>query len=303
MTDIKLIATDIDGTLFNSAHELSARAETALKAAMEKGVHIVLATGKTAASSRELVKRLNLTTPGIYSQGTAIHDADGSVRHQLTIAPDIARQIITFAEDRGFTVAVYSGTRVLMRKLNGVEKELTIHHEPLPEAVGALQNVLDEFPVNKIIIFNRSEGQTLASLRWQLNAQINDGISMVKVIQLEILPAGASKGAALRTILKELKLTPDQVLAIGDADNDIEMVQFAGIGVAVANATPKLKEVANHVLSSNDDDGVAEAIERFVLKIEAKPVVADVAPVPAAPVPAADEKPAVETPLKSEGTP
>ncbi len=298
MTDIKLIVVDIDGTLFNSNHEISPRTETALKAAIEKGVQIVLATGKTIASSRELVKRLNLNTHGIYSQGTAIHHADGSVHSQQTLSPDIARQIITFAEDRGFTVALYSGTRVLMRKLNGEEKILTVHHEPTPEAVGALQNVLDEFPVNKIIIFNKTEGQTLASLRWQLNAQVNGAVDMVMVLQLEILPAGASKGAALKTLLKDLKIPSEQVMAIGDGDNDVEMIQLAGIGVAVGNATPRLKAVANHVVSGNDEDGVAEAIERFVLKIESQHVVVAVNPSPVA-----QEKPAVETPAQSEGTP
>jgi Cof subfamily protein (haloacid dehalogenase superfamily) len=302
MTDIKLIVLDIDGTLLNNAHELTPRTETALKAAMEKGVQVVLATGKTIASSRDLVKRLNITTPGIYSQGTSIHEADGSLRHQQTLSADVVRQLITFAEDRGFTVAIYSGTRVIMRRLTGIEKTLTDHHEPEPEVAGALQNILDETPVNKLIVFNRGEGQTLPSLRWQINAQINGAVSMVIVAgHLEILPAGSSKGAGVKSVLKDLKVPAEQVMAVGDGDNDIEMLQLVGIGVAVENATPKLKEVAKYVVASNDADGVAEAIERFVLNIETKSVPITVATT-AETHSAKTEKPA-ETPAQNEGAP
>jgi HAD superfamily hydrolase (TIGR01484 family) len=278
MTDIKLIVLDIDGTLLNNAHELTPRTETALKAAMEKGIQIVLATGKTVASARDLVKRLNLTTPGVYVQGTSVHDAGGNVTHQQTLSADVARQLITFAEDRGFTVAIYSGSRVIMRRLTGLEKTLTEHHEPEPEAAGALQNILDETPVNKLIVFNRGEGH------------------------LEILPAGASKGAGVKSVLRDLKVPTEQVMAVGDGDNDIEMLQLVGVGVAVENATPKLKEVAKHVVASNDADGVAEAIERFVLNIEPKPVTIAVATTAEADA-AKAEKPVVEPPKQNKGAP
>lgn len=272
MTDIRLIAIDIDGTLLTPTHELSPRTETALKKAQEQGVLVILATGKTPFSAREFVTRLSLRTPGIYVQGTAIYDADGTPRHQQGLSADLARQIITFAEDRGFHVALYSGAKVLMRKLSGHEKMLTSRHEPLPEVVGPLQNLLDEFPVSKLIIFQNPEGQKLPSLRWQINAQVNGAVSMVMVEdQLEVLPPGVSKGAALKTLLRELKIPAEQVLAIGDHDNDLEMLQLAGISVAMGNATPKIKQAAKHIVASNAEDGVAEALERFVLKTEVQP--------------------------------
>jgi hypothetical protein len=82
---------------------------------------------------------------------------------------------------------------------------------------------------------------------------------------LEVLPPNGSKGDALRVLLDELNIPAEQVMALGDGENDIEMLQLAGIGVAVGNASPLLKAVADQVVASNDDDGVAEAIERFVL--------------------------------------
>jgi hydroxymethylpyrimidine pyrophosphatase-like HAD family hydrolase len=88
---------------------------------------------------------------------------------------------------------------------------------------------------------------------------------------MEVMPHGASKGTALKMLLNEMNLTPDKVMALGDGENDIEMIQLAGIGIAVENAAQKVKDAANHVVATNDEDGVADAIERFVLKTAPEP--------------------------------
>jgi Cof subfamily protein (haloacid dehalogenase superfamily) len=265
-----LIAIDVDGTLLNSQHGLSTRNEQALRAASEQGVHIVFATGKTFHSTVEIVKKLNLNAPGIYMQGTATYNHDGAIRRQFTLKPAVLRQAITFAEDRGFDVALYSGNRILARSVNNRLRELTTYyHEPLPEPVGPLQNILDTTPFNKMIFVKAGETRQITALRWQLSMQINGSARVVQAgvpDHMEMLPTGASKGAALKMLLKDLGIPTEQAMAIGDAENDIEMIEVAGMGVAVNNAAQAVKDVAQHVVASNDDDGVAEAIERFVLK-------------------------------------
>jgi hydroxymethylpyrimidine pyrophosphatase-like HAD family hydrolase len=107
------------------------------------------------------------------------------------------------------------------------------------------------------------------ALRWQLSMQIDGAARIMQAgvsEMLEVLPKGGSKGAALRTLLKDLKLSPEQVMAVGDGENDIEMLRLAGVGVAVSNAQSILKEAADHVTTASYGDGVAEAIEQFVLK-------------------------------------
>jgi Cof subfamily protein (haloacid dehalogenase superfamily) len=283
---IKLIAVDLDGTLLNSQHLLTERTEKTLKAAIEKGLEVVLATGKTHASAREIIQKLNLKSLGIYLQGLAIYDGDGHIRHQQTLDLNLARQVITFAEDRGFPVAAYCGDRILVRRIVKLVDELIKYQEPMPEAVGPLQNILDAMPVNKLIAIG--DPHRIKSLRWQLSMQLNGSVRLMQthlVEMLEILPPGASKGAALKVVLKDSGVGAHEVLAIGDAENDVEMIQLAGIGVAVGNADAKAKEAADYVVASNDEDGVAEAVERFVLGIdkakeeapkEAKPVEAKV---------------------------
>ncbi len=265
--EIKVIAVDIDGTLLNSKHELTTRVEKALRAAVDKDVRVVLTTGKTRVSANWLVERLGLTTPGVFLQGLAIYEPDGTVRYQQTLDVGLARQVITFAEDRGFTVVVYSGPNLLMHIEHPIGETLAKdYHEPKAEVIGPLQNVLGELPVNKLVLHGPEK--RIKALRWQLSMQLNGAATLVQAqvpTMLEVLPPGASKGAALKRLLKDMGVSPENVLAIGDGENDISMVELAGLGVAVGNGHDGLKESADHVVASNDDDGVAEALERFVL--------------------------------------
>lgn len=266
---IKLVAIDLDGTLLNSQHEMTERTESVLKAAMASGVKILIATGKTFMSSRHLVKRLGTTTPGIYNQGTITFNSDGSIHSQHVIDKALARQVITYVEDRGYIIGVYTGSRILVRKMTQRMEELTTYfHEPLPEEVGPLQNILDTTPVNKIIMFYPHDPRRVMALRWQLSMQIGGGARLLSAgipDELELLPTGASKGSALKVLLKEMGIAASQVMAIGDGENDLEMLELAGIGVAMGNANDHIKSVANVTTKSNDEDGVAAAVEQYVL--------------------------------------
>lgn len=272
---IDLIVVDLDGTLLNSQHQMSERNEKALRAATDKGIKVVIATGKTRSSSEGVVSRLGLTTPGIYLQGLAIHRPDGSVSFQAELDPTIARQVITFAEDRGFTMLVYSGTKILARSVTSYMEEFArTYHEPVAEAVGPLQNILGVLPVHKMIAVKMGEPKRIKALRWQLEMQLDGKARLTQAAipdMLEILPPNASKGRALKALLKEIGVAAEKIMVIGDAENDIEMVEMAGIGVAVGNGDPRLKEVADYVVASNDQDGVAEAIEKFILDESQKP--------------------------------
>jgi Cof subfamily protein (haloacid dehalogenase superfamily) len=268
---IKLIVTDLDGTLLNSQHALSERNLQAINAARAQGIQVVLATGKTRGSALSVLEKLNLDTPGIFVQGLVTHAADGSIRQQLTLDPAVARQVITFAEDRGFALMAYSGTRLLVRQRNHDTDLFLEYGEPEPEIVGPLQNILDTTPINKIAAVHRADPRRITALRWQLNMQLNGTARLMQAgvaATVEILPKNGSKATALKALFKELKIAPAQVLAIGDGENDIEMLQTAGIGVAVKNAHANVQGAADHVVASNDEDGVAEAIERFALTKE-----------------------------------
>ncbi len=262
---IRLIALDLDGTLLDSQHRLSARNERALKQAMAWGAQVILATGKTRAAAAGTIARLGLTTPGVYLQGLVIYNGDGTIRHQQTLAVEVARQVIDFAEREGHPLLVYSGARILTAARNAWTDDVARYHEPLPEAVGSLHGVVDGVPINKLILL--AEAAQVPAMRARLSARLDGQATLVQALpdMLEVLPPGASKGAGVRWLLDELGIAPRHVLAIGDAENDIEMLRLAGIGVAVGNAPPQVRQAADFVVASNDEDGVAEAVERFVL--------------------------------------
>lgn len=291
---IELIVVDLDGTLLNSEHKMTEKSERALKAAMEKGARVVIATGKTRYAAREIIERLNLDTPGIYVQGLTIYTPEGTVKQQWTLDPAVARQVITFCEDRGFDMMAYSGDRLLIKQPYKLADELNAkYHEPAPEAIGPLQNILDDMPINKLIAVRPGDFRKITALRWQLGMQLDGRGRLVQAMikdMLEILPPAGSKGTALKAVLKDMGIKPENVLAIGDGENDIEMLQLAGVAVAVGNADERLKAVADHVVASNDAEGVAEAIERFVLggKLDAPPAAATPATLTDPEIPAAD---------------
>jgi len=264
---IRAVAIDVDGTLLTSQHTLSPRTETALRAVIKQGIEVILATGKTRNAGQWLIDKLGLKSPGIYLQGLYIVAADGTVLHQQTLSPSVARQVITYAEDRGFTLVAYSGMKILTRVASQeAEKVTKKYHEPVPEAVGALQNILGDVPIHKLLAVG--DPRQIAALRWQLGVQLGGAARLMQAglpNMLEILPPGSSKAVGLRRVLKDLKIDPAETLAIGDAENDIEMIELAGIGVAMGNAAPNVKAVADHITASNDEDGVALVLETHVL--------------------------------------
>jgi Cof subfamily protein (haloacid dehalogenase superfamily) len=262
---IDYIAIDVDDTLLNSKHELTERTEKAIKAAIAQGVRVGLATGKTWFSTKEFITRLGINAPGIYIQGLSVNNPDGTIVQQQTLSVSLLRRVITFVEERGFDVVAYAGNRLITRQNSPRVDWLGNFHEPIPEGVGPLQNVLDGLPINKLLIIGKDDPKRVAAVRWQLERQLDGKARLMEIMLkdvVEVLPAGASKGITLRALMKSLNIPMENVMAVGDARNDIEMLQFAGIGVAMGNAPDDVKAVADYVVASHDEDGLAEAIER-----------------------------------------
>jgi len=261
--DIKMVVVDLDGTLLNEQHQMSERNASALEAIIQKEIPLILATGKTRASAEAIIERLNLKSPGIFVQGLIVHNGDGTVRHQQTLDASIVRRIITFAEDRGYDANLYSGTRILIRPSFDPAK-ITEYGEPEPEVTGPFVNLLNELSVNKLALYGTE--RKIRALRWQLEAQFGDEVTITRAHvpgMIEVLPIGANKGKALFALAKEMQIKPAQILAIGDGENDTDMVNMAGIGVAMANAHENVKAVAQHITASNNEDGVAQALEKY----------------------------------------
>lgn len=265
MTPIQLVALDMDGTLLNSQHQLSPRNEAMLAELHRRNIPIVFATGKTQHSAVPIIEKLQLQTPGVYVQGLLIANADGSIRYQRTLERPLAEEVAQLAAQLGCAMVAYAGNRLVTNQRNELTDIFIKYHEPVPEAFGSWENAFDHTAVNKFIMISTREH--IDEIRPYVEAQINGRATIVQALDymLEILPHGASKGDGVGRLLDELAIPAAHMLAIGDGENDVEMLQMAGIGVAMANGMPSAKAAADHITLSNDEDGVAVAIERFVL--------------------------------------
>jgi hypothetical protein len=263
----KLIATDIDGTLLTSHHELTPRTERALKRAQAEGLRVILATGRARTNRAvELLETLQLTTPAIFLQGGAIYEADGRLRHNHPLDHQTARQLIEFGEARGWSMVAYCGTEFYTQERNEFVDLLVRYKEATPHEVGSLMTIWEETVFNKLVIF--APQSQIAGIRAQYDQQFGPDAAFKMVVtlptSLELIPAHISKGAALQELMDEFGVERHEVIAFGDAENDIEMLQVAGLGVAMNNAMPVTLAVADRVAPSNDDEGVAAVLEEVL---------------------------------------
>lgn len=265
---IRLIVTDLDGTLLNSAHEVSPRTEAAIRAAQAQGVAFTVATGKTFPSTTALIERFDIRLPVICGNGTSIHDPAGDVIHEDPIPLDLAVEAVRFATEHGMTPVVYIEAGLVAQGWDANIEELVAHHEPAPviapDLVAALRN---SHQPHKIILMNQNLAKVAAfqhALEERFAGQgqvLRSGLASV----IELLPRGVSKATALRLILDRSGYGADETICFGDNCNDLAMIQMAEIGVAMGNSPAEVRDGADYVTASNDEDGVALALERFVL--------------------------------------
>lgn len=267
LRDIRAIVIDLDGTLLNSDHQMTDRTRDTIRRAIDAGKTVFIATGKTRASALPIIEALDLKTPGVYVQELIIFNGDGTIRSEKALEPAVARRVINFAQNNQLTVIAYDADRLLMQSLNETADLIHSFGEPMPEAVGPLINLIGKNTFHKVVLIGNSWRQIKAA-RWQLDQIVGDQVHLTtaKVLtSVEVLPRGVSKGSGVKKMLREIGINLDNVMAIGDGENDVEMLEAVGWGVAMSNADDKLKAVADVVVDSNDEDGVATAIERFVI--------------------------------------
>ena len=262
---IKLIAIDLDGTLLNSLGQISSRTAQAIQAARAQGVQVILATGKSRSSATHIIEALDLDTPGVFTQGLVITNGDGSVRYETLLDRKTAVAALNFALEHQLYQILYCSNRLVVPE-ESAHRQMIFErfHEPMPDVIGPILPQLEKLAINKIILC--SDNNNEAALRVKLQSRIQGVVTLSVSPFIEILPPNMSKGAGLRRLLVDLNISPANIMAIGDGENDIEMIQMAGIGIAMGNAAPRLKAVANHITQNNDNDGVAAAIEHFVLR-------------------------------------
>ncbi|GAB6179412.1 Cof-type HAD-IIB family hydrolase [Desulfotomaculum defluvii] len=265
MPNYKMIAIDLDDTLLNTNLKISPRNKEYIKRAKEAGIHVTLATGRMFCSALPYAKELELNLPLITYQGALVKEAQtGEVLIHRPVPLEQAREVIEWGSKLGYHVNVYVNDTLYVEKITP-EAEAYQKISRIPaQPVGNLLHFLKEAPTKVLLIGGSEE---LDTLQEEMTKQYGSTIHICKSKPhfLEFSHPMATKGNALDTLAKGWGLTPAQVIAIGDAPNDLEMIEYAGLGVIMANGDPAVKAKADYVTQSNDNDGVAEVIEKFVL--------------------------------------
>lgn len=262
----RLIATDLDGTLLDPTGVLRPRSAAALQAAAEAGILVVFATGRPPiVAGREVAAAGHGVHYGVMANGTVICTLPGQeLLHSITFATAMARAAVTAlrAHDAGFGFAL--ATEAGFTAEPGFHERMPVQHTTDATVPDALVGHEASVHTIKLLAFHH-EHDAHALLRLLpplLGSELV--VSHMGADAVEIAPAGADKGVGLRWLCAHLGIAGSDVIAFGDEVNDLPMFQFAGRRIAVANASPAVRDAADEVAPSNADDGVAQVIERLL---------------------------------------
>lgn len=283
---ISLLALDLDGTLLDSGGRISERNRLAIENAREQGVRVALVTGRRFRDSRPVALELGLDIPLISHNGALTKHANTlqtvavlplpltAAREALRVGREAGADALLSDDHEGLGVLIYDHLRSenspahryirWARRIHGEEGRNAV------QQVASLKDYLDHEPIHLAFSGRCEEMDQLEEI---LHAELGATVKILGTkypeqdfTLLDILNPAASKGAGVAAAAAELGAGSEEIMAIGDNYNDLEMLLFAGTGVVMANAPLSLREIAGlHPTASNTDDGVALAIEQFIL--------------------------------------
>ncbi|HEV8338232.1 MAG TPA: HAD family hydrolase [bacterium] len=264
----RLVVADIDGTLTTSAQRISRRVRRAVQGAQRQGVRVCLATGRTWHSGRRYFDALGADAPAILYNGGLVYDFKRDrVLFRRPMTHRQAAGVIDILDGfPGLAAHFYVDDRIFVRWRTRLVEANARHDHIAPRAVGDFRPLLVGQPMKFRVLGPRLRLHALA--RRIGRSGLAGTLVFSERESLEVLPPGISKGKALRRMARHLRVSLREVIAVGNELNDLEMIQAAGLGVAMGNSPPGVRRAADLVAPSNDEDGLAEVIERHVLTNE-----------------------------------
>ncbi len=263
----KMIALDLDGTLNNDEKMITPKTRAALIEAQKMGVVVVLASGrptpglKRESDELELEKYKGLLLS--YNGGKVVHASTKEVLYEKSMSQDIAIRLLKHLEDFPVTPIVDNGKHYFARH----EKEFMIKEESKLNNMGIkiVNKIVDVIDFSPVKVLIAAPNETLVPASEKIMEPFDEELSFIQSSPyfLEATVKGINKASSLQTICDLLSIKPKEVMAFGDAQNDISMLQFAGLGVAMGNACDPLKEIADEVTLTNNEDGIAYTISKY----------------------------------------
>jgi Cof subfamily protein (haloacid dehalogenase superfamily) len=270
--DIQLLVLDIDGTIAGESNQIRPAVLDAIQAAQAAGVQVAIATGRMYQSALRFYKAVGSTLPLMAYQGAMIKDpATGHLHRHWAVSQDFSRQLLDHLEQPALrdqvSIHFYIDDRLYVREITPETKLYAERSQVTPIPVGDLRQALDLEPTKILALSEDTDliDHLLVTLR-QLYTPAELYFTKSVATFFEATNPLANKGTAVRYLAENiLGLAAHQVMAIGDNFNDVEMLEYAGIGIAMGNAPCDVQAIAQWTAPDVEEDGVAIAIEKFLL--------------------------------------
>lgn len=265
----KMIVLDLDGTLTNNKKEITPRTKEALMKAQAKGVKIVLASGRPTYGIMPLAEELELKKNCgfilAFNGGKIIDCSDCRTIFEQKLDETLVPLLYHAAKEAGMQILTYQGEGIVATDKNDkyVQEEARINKMPVEEYDDFLQQLV--YPVNKCLIVG--DQAPLHQLEIKLKKELEGRMDVYRSADyfLECVPLGIDKARSLDRLITTLGITKEEVIACGDGYNDLSMINFSGLGVAMSNAADDIKAQADYVTLSNEEDGIAHVVDKFIL--------------------------------------
>jgi Cof subfamily protein (haloacid dehalogenase superfamily) len=260
---IKLLALDLDDTLLDHESCITPRAEAAVKKAIQKDVKVIIATGRSLVSAKPYALTLGLDTPMVVNGGGEVYGNDDRLIASWHLDPEQTREIMRFAVEHDVYFQTYTDDVFCYEKENKYSRDYSEGAGMAGREVPGLRDM--DITTPKVLLFDQPERIIALFSAAKEHFGSKYTIATSKPRFLEFNHPLASKGAAVEYVAKMYGFDRSNVMTIGDALNDISMIHYAGLGVAMGNAAETVRAGADFVTHSNREDGVARAIEQFIL--------------------------------------
>lgn len=258
----RLAAVDLDDTLLTSERNINERSKKALLKAAQMGVKVVLCTGRTKKGAQRFYDELGLDTLFITTGGAQVYEG-GEAVYTKNVDPLVAKKLLVYAYDNGLYANVYMNGELVFKERNGFTDiyEKQYGHQGI-EVPDLLER---DIITPKVLFYVPSEKMPV--VRDALKKEF-PALSVVRSHPdyLEFSDPEVSKGAALKFAAQRYGVGRNEIIAFGDTEIDVSMIEFAGLGVAVENADPSAKQAADIICASNNNGGIADVIEKYILE-------------------------------------
>ncbi len=264
MDQYRLVVFDIDGTLQNSRHAISAYTVEVIRRLQAQGILISISTGKTLPEVKNPAQKLNIQIPIIMGNGSILQYADGRIVHATFFKEKTVRTIIELISVCDVDISVFTPEAIYVRKITASVRAMMGFGKPHPQEISSWELMQNDIQrVIKFVMLNMGGAQALQPVVDTLVNHLDGQVSYFPTMpyMMEILPPGENKASGLKRLADHLGVQMSEIIAIGDGDNDAVMLDLAGLGVAVANGTPKCKASADIIIDSNDEDGPARFLD------------------------------------------